>query len=107
MLPSLQTTTAAIPPVEVTAALTSANVVMQAGHITRLLGFIHPAFRFGHDLVCGRHETVLPPSADQEGVTSVAGFRRLVDSTVRPPGQPFNLAVRKGGQNSIRKPNCH
>jgi hypothetical protein len=39
LLPSLQATIAVMPPVEVTAALTSATVVMHAGHITRLPGF--------------------------------------------------------------------
>jgi hypothetical protein len=50
LLPSLQATTAVIPPVEVTAALTSASVVMQAGHITGLLGFHSSCVPFS-----GRH----------------------------------------------------
>ena len=40
MLPSLLATIAVIPPVEVTAAVTRARVVIHAGHIARLLAFI-------------------------------------------------------------------
>ncbi|MET0165199.1 MAG: hypothetical protein ABW318_09375 [Vicinamibacterales bacterium] len=43
MLPSLLATIAAIPPVEVTAAVTRTRLVIHAGHIARLLGF-HSSF---------------------------------------------------------------
>jgi hypothetical protein len=79
LLPSLQATIAVIPPVEVTAALTSAAVAMHEGHITRLPALIHPAFRFGHHPVCDRHDDSCSAVSNEVGVTSLAGFQRLVD----------------------------